>query len=167
MPSTQRTGVALDLVMRPRSWLLERLSATYTRATFTDSDATYQKGDLVPYAPQLVARADLAVTPRLAELLGRELRGRVGVGLTLLAARPLPYAEMGHDVFLADTTIGLRWREVEVKLDVFNLLGARWFDGEFTYASSFTRGVATGLVPLRHVTVGAPRTLFVGVSLNR
>lgn len=165
VPSTQRTGVAVDLTMRPRSWLTQTASVTYTRATFTDSDANYHAGDLVPYAPQLVARADVAATPRIAELWHRELRARVGVGLTFLAARPLPYAEMGHDVFLADATAGLRWKEVELKLDVFNLLDAQWFDGEFTYASNWKRGAVPDLVPARHVTVGAPRTIFVTLSL--
>ena len=39
-------------------------SLTYTRASFTGSDETYTAGELVPYAPQVVARNDLAVTPR-------------------------------------------------------------------------------------------------------
>lgn len=165
-PSTQRTGFALDFLLRPRSWLLHSGSVTYTRASFTASDEYHEEGALVPYAPQLVARTDLALTPRLGRLFNRELRGRLGAGLTFLAVRPLPYAEFGHEIFLADVTAGLRLKEVELELDVYNLLDAKWYDGEFTYASNFTRGAAPALVPLRHVTVGAPLTLSATLSIH-
>ena len=40
--------------------------------------------------------------------------------------------------------------------------GAFWYDGEFVYASDFGEesGQGASLVPLRHVTVGPPRTLL-------
>jgi len=165
-PSTQRTGFALDFTLRPRSWLLHSGSVTYTRASFTASDEFQEDGSLVPYAPQLVARTDLALTPRLARLFNRDLRGRLGAGLTFLAVRPLPFAELGHEIFLADLTAGLRLKEVELEVDVYNLLDAEWYDGEFTYASNFTKGAAPALVPLRHVTVGAPFTVTATLSIH-
>lgn len=165
-PSTQRTGLALDLTMRPRPWILESASVTYTRASFTASDATNKEGSLVPYAPELVARADVAMTPRLAALWGRDLIGRFGVGLTFLAARPLPDAEFGHDIFLADAAVGLRLKEVELRVDATNLLNSPWYDGEFTFASSFEQGAAPARVPQRHVTTGAPLTILGTLSLH-
>jgi hypothetical protein len=165
VPSTQRTGIALDLAMRPRSWIAAGASFTYTRASFTGSDAIYTEGELVPYVPQIVARSDVAFTPTLARLFDRDLRLHAGLGLTFLAERPLPYGETGHDVFLADASIGLRLKEIEVKADAYNLLDARWYDGEFVYPSNFTRGGAPELVPLRHVTAGAPRAIFVTASI--
>jgi iron complex outermembrane receptor protein len=56
-------------------------------------------------------------------------------------------------------------KEVQVGLDIFNLLDAHWYDGEFTYASNFIQGAAPALVPLRHVTVGAPRTVLFTLAL--
>jgi hypothetical protein len=166
VPGTNRTGVSADLVSRPRDWMVAAMSLTYTRAVFREGDARYGEGDLLPYAPQLVARTDLAVTPKLGTLGGRPVTGRLGLATTLLAARPLPFGEMGRNIFLVDTTASARWREVEVGLDVYNLLGVQWYDAEFVYASSFDRGGIPNLVPTRHATVGAPRTLLASVTLR-
>jgi hypothetical protein len=64
-----------------------------------------------------------------------------------------------------DATAGLRWQEIELRADFFNLLDARWFDGEFSYASNFERGAAPGLVPQTHVTVGQSFTFLATASL--
>ena len=61
--------------------------------------------------------------------------------------------------------MGLRLKEVELTLDVTNLLGADWYDGQFVYASNFARSKTPNLVPFRHVTVGAPRSAFVTLAL--
>ncbi|MFO0667589.1 MAG: TonB-dependent receptor [Polyangiaceae bacterium] len=165
VPSTARSGAALELTARPTSWLTMSGSVTYTRAVFTGSDATYKEGDLLPYVPQWVARTDIVARKTLTQVWGRPLTMRVGYGLESLVRRPLPFSEFGHDVFLVDTSMGLRLREVELGLDVTNLLGADWYDGQFVYASNFGRQKAPNLVPFRHVTVGAPRSLFVTLAL--
>jgi outer membrane receptor protein involved in Fe transport len=72
---------------------------------------------------------------------------------------------MGHDVFLVDATAALQLSRVELSLDLFNLLDANWYDGEFAYASSFG-GRSASLVPLRHVSVGAPRTLMLSLQVS-
>jgi hypothetical protein len=160
VPSTARTGVALEYVMRPAAWFVSAGSATYTHAAFTKSDATYHVGDLLPYVPQLVIRQDLAFTPSLGRLgpLG-EARARIGAALTGLVNRPLPYGERGSDVFLVDASAAVRAGHFELGLDVFNALDAMWFDGEFSFASALP-GARASLVPQRHVSVGAPRTVM-------
>ncbi len=164
-PPTARTGFTLDVTSRPAPWLVSATSVTFTRAVFTESDAERAEGDLLPYAPQVVARSDIAFEPRLATLLNRALVLKAGAGLSYLGARPLPFSEIGNDIFLVDATVGLRWKEVELRADVFNLLDARWFDGQFSYASNFDRGAAPNLVPQTHVTVGAPFTLLGTASV--
>jgi iron complex outermembrane recepter protein len=165
-PATSRTGFSVDFTMRPRPWIVESGSMTYTHAVFSASDANQQEGALVPYAPLFVARADVALTPTLARIFGRNLVGHFGTGLSYLGRRPLPYGEFGRDIFLADVTLGLRLREVAFKIDIENLLNAQWYDGQFTYASSFVRGAAPALVPRQVVTVGAPFTLIGTLSLH-
>ncbi|XXX73590.1 TonB-dependent receptor [Sorangium sp. So ce134] len=171
VPATARTGVAVDTVAHPAPWLVSSVGLTYTHAAFTASGGraacggSYAAGDLLPFVPQLVARADLAFTPRLGTLFGRSLSARAGAGATLLHGRPLPCKEMGHDALVTDVTARLRYDRVELGLDVFNLLDAPWFDGEFVYPSSFTRGAAPDLLPARHVTVGAPRSFLASLSL--
>lgn len=165
-PGTRRTGATLDFSALPTSWFVSSASFTYTRAEFRSTGFGYQAGALLPYSPQIIGRTDLAVTPTFGRVLNRTLKGRFGVASTFLGRRPLPYGEMGHDVFLVDGRASLRLDEVELGLDVFNLLDARWYDGEFVYASNFQRGSAPSLVPERHVTIGAPRSLWLSLSIH-
>ncbi len=164
-PPTARTGFTVEVTSRPTPWLTSSTSVTFTRAVFTDGDAEFEEGDLLPYTPQVVARSDLGVSPRLATVLDRALVLKAGTGLSYLGARPLPFSEIGSDTFLVDATVGLRWREAELRADFYNLFDARWFDGEFSYASNFQRGAAAGLVPRTHVTVGQPFTFLATASV--
>jgi TonB family protein len=166
VPATARTGTTVDATWKPRQWIDLTVNGTYTWAEFRASDRGHQTGDLVPYAPQLVARADLAASPVLGEAWGRTIQSRLGTGLSYLARRPLPYGQFGHDIFLIDAHAELRFGEVALYGRVFNLLDAQWFDGEFLYASNWDPGQGASLVPLRHVTIGAPRTIFVSVEIT-
>lgn len=163
---TARTGVALELALRPAPWMVHATSATFVHAAFTEDDEDHAAGDLVPYAPQVVARSDLSLVPTVARVLERDLSVRVGLGLSYLALRPLPFGELGHDIFTADASAGARLGEVEVRLDATNLLDAAYYDGEFVYASQFQQGATESLVPQRHVTVGPPRAFFATVALH-
>lgn len=165
VPGTSRTGVTAELAARPHPDLTTAASLTYTRAVFRHDDGGHRKGDLLPYAPQVVVRSDVGYTPRLGVVAGHALDARVGYGLTFLDRRPLPYGEMAHDVLLVDATASLRWDHVQVGVDVFNVLGADWYDGEFVSASRFSQAAAPSLVPQRHVTVGAPRTILASLAL--
>lgn len=165
VPATQRLGATLNVVLSASELLVASGSFTYSRASFDGDAGQYARGDLVPYVPQLVARADAAVTPILGRFKGGgALRSHVGMALTYLGRRPLPYAELAHDIFSIDARAALRLGPVETSLDVYNLLDAAWYDGEFVYASAF--GGAASLVPERHVTVGSPRTFIWSLTLS-
>lgn len=164
-PGTTRTGMAVDLSALPSPWFSSSLGATYTRAVFRGSDERFREGDALPYVPQLVVRSDVAFTPRLTSLWNRPLTARVGSGLSYQHAKPLPFAEWGHDVLLVDATVSLRLRELELGVDAYNLLDAPSYDGEFIYASNFSRSATPPLVPARHVTVGAPRTILFTLAV--
>lgn len=165
VPSTARKGIAAEMTARAGDRLLLSSSATYTHAAFTGSDAQYGKGDLLPYVPQLVLRTDAAFKEKLGRVWGRDLEGRIGAGLESLVGRPLPFGETGRNVFLVDASAGLRLKEIELGVDVFNLLDASWYDGQFVYASNFSRSPNPARVPFRHVTVGPPRSLFFSLTL--
>ncbi|HEY6880042.1 MAG TPA: TonB-dependent receptor [Polyangiales bacterium] len=165
VPATQRTGVTVDATWQPKPWATLNLNATYTRAEFRGSSTNYHRGDLVPYAPQIVSRADVAVSPVVWEWSGRALRPQLGAGLSYLGRRPLPYAQLGHHILLVDAQASLRFGELGLSLRAFNLLDAKWYDGEFLFASNWDPGQGASLVPMRHVTVGAPRTFFASVEV--
>jgi iron complex outermembrane recepter protein len=165
VPASQRVGGALEFTIKPATWFVSSGSGTYTRATFTESDSQFGKGDKLPYVPELIIREDLAFTPRLGRIWSRSLTGRFGTALTGMFNRPQPYGAFGHDVFLIDATAELRLKEIAVGLDVFNLFDTDWYDSEFTYSANWNPGAAARLVPERYVTVGAPRTVLATLSL--
>ncbi|MGE0325951.1 MAG: TonB-dependent receptor, partial [Polyangiaceae bacterium] len=115
--------------------------------------------------PQVVVRDDLALKPTLGKLWGRSLVGTFGLGLTYLYRRPIPYGELGTNVFLMDARVAARLKEVELSIESFNLLDTDWNDGEFVYASNFNQGASPSLLPVRHISAGAPRTIMATLSL--
>lgn len=164
-PATQRTGVTAEMATQLASWFTASGSLTYTRAEFQNTDAGYHEGDLLPYAPQIVARTDLAWTPTFGQVLKRPLTGHFGVGGTYIGRRPLPYSEFGKDAYLLDLLATVRLKEVELGLSIYNVLDLDWHDGEFTFASNFQRGAVPSLVPQRHITTGAPRTILGSIAI--
>jgi len=157
--ATTRVGAALEYVMTPTPWFVSSGSATATRATFAS-------GALVPYVPAVVVRQDVAFKPGLGTIAKRAVHGHIGTALSALAGRSLPYGDRGDDIFLVDASIGARVAELEVRLDVFNLLDAKWFDGQFVHPSRFSRDQPPSLVPLEHVTIGAPRTVLATLTVH-
>ena len=166
VPSTERFGVTADVSARGIEGLTLVASITFTHAAFTDSDARYQAGDLVPYAPQIVARVDGSYTLGLGRVFDLEVEAQVGAALSVLARRPLPFKEMGHDVALVDARAQLSVGPVEVGLELFNLLDTQWFDGEFVFATRWDPNAASSLVPQRVVTVGPPRALLFTLAVH-
>ncbi|MBX3232396.1 MAG: TonB-dependent receptor [Labilithrix sp.] len=164
-PPTRRTGFTAEMSARPTDWFSASASATFTRAEFTNTDAGYAAGDLLPYAPQLVTRTDVAWTPTLGRVFDRPLTGHLGVGGTYIGKRPLPYSELGKDAFLLDVLASVRLKEISLGVSAFNLLDLFWHDSEYTFASNFQRGAAPSLVPQRHITAGAPRTVLGTLAL--
>lgn len=167
VPPSRRLGVAIDALVRPRPWLVSSASFTYVRGTFTEGNDAFAAGSPVPYAPRLVARADLGATPVVGRWMGREVSLHAGSGMSLLALRPLPrVGGFAPDALLVDLTLGARVGEVELRFDAWNALDAAWYDGAFVYASSFTKGAPKDLVPDTHVTEGAPRTVLGTLILH-
>ncbi len=164
-PATARNGLTTEFLAEPAPWFMSSASITYTHAAFRVSEGDYVQNALVPYVPQITGRVDMAYTPKLARLLDRDLKARLGTGVTYFARRPLPYQELGHDAFLVDATASLRLQEVQLGVDVYNALNAKWFEGEYVYASSFAPGAAPSLVPQRHVSVGPPASIMATLSL--
>jgi hypothetical protein len=164
-PGTRRVGATAEITARAGNWFTASWNVTYTRATFTGSDAKYAEGDLLPYVPQIVMRGDVGVKHRLGRIAGRDLDGRLGFATQALARRPLPYSEFGHEVFLVSASAGVRLKEIEFGVEAYNLLDAGWYDGEFVYPSNWDRNAAPSLVPARHVSVGAPRSVLASLTL--
>ncbi|MBL8922967.1 MAG: TonB-dependent receptor [Myxococcaceae bacterium] len=153
-----RGGASLVVTARPLDgWVLT--------GSFTGAHARVAtSGALLPYFAPLVGRLDTGYS-RDVTLGAHRFTGRVGTGLTLIGARPLPFGDFSRAVFLADARASVRWQAIELVFDVQNVFDARWRDGEFTYASRWEPDRSSQL-PARHFTAGAPRTFTLTLELH-
>ena len=160
---TTRTGWLAAL--RLTGWFFdEAANVTVTKSTFDDTH------NLVPYVPDVVFRSDSALWHDLPwwTIRGRRVRGVLGLGITYVAPRALPYGERSDPLFVVDGSAALGWSQFELGLSATNLLDNRYRLSEFNYASDFRTvpGANPTLVPVRHFTAGAPRALFVTFAIK-
>jgi hypothetical protein len=163
-PSSSRAGGSVMMTARA-GFLGTSASATYTRAVFTGSNALFQEGERVPYAPALVLRDDAFVIERLGSIGGRRVTGRLGLGLEGVADRTLPGGRAGKSVVYVDGLASVRWRELELAVNGTNLLGVQYYDSQYVYASNFQRS-ATVPAPTPHVLVAPPTSIFVTLQIH-
>ena len=170
---TTRKGLAAHVITRPLPWALASVSATFVHATLdAPPPATaenplppYSPGQRLPYVPPLLVRAELGGKHTVA--VGRErLDGRLGLGLTLLGERPLPYGQAADGVALLDAGASLRWRWFEGGVDAFNLLDARYAATAFSFVSSWSPGAIPSRLPAQHLSAGAPRTVLFNLGVR-
>lgn len=134
-------------------------NATVVKATFDDTHL------LVPYIPDLVVRADIAVFRDLPwRLEHTPIVGSLGYGGSYVGRRALPYGQMSDIIFVSDASANLRWSIWNVRLAAQNLFDTRYKLGEYNYASDFKSAPAPTLVPERSFTAGAPRTVMFTLS---
>jgi len=155
---TLRSGLSAALQARPLPGLVTSVSATLAHAYVRASNT------LLPYFAPLVARADVGWDGQPPWAWGSTLS--LGTGLTFIGPRPLPFDERSATVFLADAHVAIRRGELGLRLEVSNLLDARWRDGEFVYSSRFDPGAPASLVPARHFTAGSPRMASLSLEVH-
>ncbi len=174
--ATERLGGTFYAISHPAEWMVTSLSLTYVRAvllepppaTAEQPDPPFVAGQAVPYVPPLVARVDSSVRRTLmSDLGGRSLMGRVGVGLSFLAGRPLPYGQTAVPVGLVDASLGLDWGVVQFSLEGYNLLNQSYAAAEYSFVSNWAQNQAPSRIPARHVAAGAPLSFLatIGVTL--
>jgi outer membrane receptor protein involved in Fe transport len=171
---TRRAGVAAHLLAHPTSWSLASLSVTYVNAVLTAPPAAtasnptppYVPGQLLPYVPPIVVRADASVN-REFTLFGKvHLDARAGAGFTFLSPRPLPFGQFADPVALLDLTAGVRIGPVGLSLDVYNVLNTEYAATEYSFVSYWDTSSIPSRLPARTFSAGAPRTFVGSVSVN-
>jgi len=163
-PSSMRAGAQLAMSVRTGPFGAS-LSGTYTRARFTGSDALFREGDPVPYAPAVVLRSDMFVATELAKPMEEELQGRLGAGVQAVAGRSLPGGLNGNGFAVLDAVATVEYRGVELALNGTNLLGVRYYDAQYVYASNFEKS-PTPPVTSPHVLTAAPRGVMLTLQVH-
>jgi TonB family protein len=170
---TTRRGLVGYLLAAPADWMNVSLSATYVHATLDsppiptpeNPSPAYVSGQSLPYVPPLLVRSDVAFTRTIGTAFGKPLAWKAGYGTTFLSSRPLPYGQTSPPVFLVDATVGVRRDWLELSLEAFNLLDARYADTEYAFVSNWQSGAIPSRVPARHISAGAPRAILASLTL--
>ena len=144
--TTRRLGVDGGVTVRPIDHLRLQADLTWSDGRYTRSNQP------IPYAPRLLANTGV-YAERLA--LGRaELTA--GLRLWMLGPRPLPGGFASHAAAVADLTTTLDVQDWQFTAEVDNVLGNRWRDGEFVFASRWDSETTRSELPVRHFTAGTP-----------
>jgi hypothetical protein len=165
-----RRGVVGSIVAKPTSWLLASIAGSVTSGTF--HTLAYGTDHYIPGVPPVLLRADVTARGKLLDLAGGPVVGRVGVGYTYLAGRYL--TEQTATVRSPSNNVlngsaGVRYRNVEVGVDGYNLLGLHYADDEEYYISNWNPSPNAGptrpTTSVHVVSVAPPLTVLGTVSL--
>lgn len=161
--ASMRHAVLLGARFNYDRWFDALLNVGYAHATRLDT------GELFPYIPQLVVRADVAVNGPLFDwkFAGKPVVGRLGVGFTYVPGRPLPFQEFGDPFYLLSAGASVRLSHIEIGLEARNILNLQYRQTEFNYVSNFE---GPDIVPSRllerHFAAGEPFTLMATLTLH-
>ncbi len=163
--ASTRRGLVGSLLAKPTDWLLASTVLSLQTATF-DTLVVGSSHD-VPNVPQLLWRTDVSVRGELGRIKGAPLTGRGGVGYTLLGGRHVNDAIVGPTNNVLNALGSVRYRFVEVGLEMYNVLGLKYADDEEYYVSnwSFKPGQQAASAAV-HVVAAPPRTALATLTLN-
>jgi len=157
---TTRTGW-IGALRYTNSSFDESANVTLVRSTFDDTHL------LVPYVPDVVVRSDTAYHHALPVSIGNQpITGSLSSGITFVGQRALPFGDRSNAIFTLDAGGSLSWDIFELGLTATNLTDQRYRLGEYNFASNWDSAAKPTLVPMRHFSAGAPRALFVSLSVN-
>ncbi len=159
-----RHGLVASLVAKPWPWLLASVAGSLSSSTFT----TLAPGisHYVPNIPPLLFRSDVSVHGPLATVHGKSLTGRVGVGYTFLAGRHITDTLTGPADHVLNGHAALRYQQVELGLEGYNLLALEYADDRERYVSNWSLATGTALAsPATHLTAAPPLSVLATLGV--
>ena len=160
-----RRGIVGSVVAKPQNWLLVSSAVSVTEATF--DTLVGGVGHYVPNVPPVLFRLDATARAPLGKIDGKPLSGRFGVGYTFLSGRHLTDAIVGPTTHALNAKAAIRWANVELGVDAYNLLARKYADDAEYYVSNWS--TKPGQQPASeaiHVTAAPPLTILGSVSLS-
>lgn len=150
LDGTRRAGAELAVAYAPVTWLTLRGDVSAVDARFEVT------GNPVPGAPRLLAQGELHVE-----------RGAwsAGVHAVHVGARPLGHGATGGASTVVDALAGWRQGAWQVGLQVDNLLGGRWSEGEYHFASWWDRSAPRSTLPRLHYSAGRPLGARLAITM--
>jgi len=140
---TQRLGVEADLQLHPTDWLDFGADVTAVHGRFTTTGAP------IPGAPPLIVST--------FGTLDHPSGWHTGWRWFLLGPRPLSYGATAGVSTVLDASVGYRHRKwFSVDLSIDNMLGLRWREGEYNFASHWDPDAQRSQLPTIHYIAGYP-----------
>jgi hypothetical protein len=152
---TRRLGLDAAIVLRPTPHLGVDLELSLCDGRLQGSEA------LLPYAPRVLGSARLW---SMGLPIGGSSQLSAGARLWWMGARPLPGGFASQPTGAIDLTLRMDHGALSVDLDLDNVLGQEWRDGEFMYASRWDLNAAPSELAARHITAGAPRAARLALT---
>jgi iron complex outermembrane receptor protein len=139
----------------------ESTNLTFVRSTYDAS------GLLAPYVPQVVFHSDAAVYGDLPiRIQGSKVKATFGAGLTYVGHRPLPFGDIGDEIFTLDATLSFAWRWIEIGVTGNNITNNQYRLGEYDYTSNFHTQAQASQTPVRMFSAGPPLAVFGNLTLR-
>ncbi len=162
--ASTRRGVVGSFLARPTPWLLVSTALSGQTATF--NTLVTGSSHYVPNVPSVLWRTDVNVHGEITRIKGVPVTGRAGVGYTLLGGRHVNDRIIGATQNVLNVLASVRYRSVELGLDMFNVLGLKYADDEEYYVSNWSlkpgQQPASGGV---HIIAAPPRTGLATLTL--
>jgi outer membrane cobalamin receptor len=155
--ATRRMGVELDARWHLQNWLFADASATFTDAKFKVDDGS---GKEVPLAPRATFSAGIGARRKFGAFTPH-----ASIRVKAIGDRPATQdgSLTAQGWAIVDADAGLRWKNVELGVDVQNLFDSKWREVSFATTSQLKGEPA----PVRdiHFTPGWPLTVMGKATL--
>lgn len=148
---TRRLGVEADVQIHAAEWMSLGADVTAVRGRFVGTGAP------IPGAPTLLVST--------FGTLDHPTGLHAGWRWFLLGPRPLSYGARAGIVTVVDASIGYRHRRFGVDLSFDNILGLKWREGEYNYASHWSLDQPRSQIPTVHYVAGYPRMVRATLTL--
>ena len=154
---TRRYGVELDARYHIGNWLFADADVTFTHARYRANEGN---GGAVALAPTRTFSAGVGVRPTVGNFTPS-----ASFRVKSIGARPAIEDEslIAEGFTIVDANAGLRWKQIELGLDVQNLFNATWREVQFATETrlSYEPKAVTGI----HYSPGWPRTVMGRATL--
>jgi iron complex outermembrane recepter protein len=152
-----RRGFVGSFLAKPARWLLASTALSIQTATFDTLVAG--SSHYVPNVPAVLWRTDVNVNGELFHVGGVPVTGRAGVGYTLIGGRHVSDVIIAPTNNILNALATVRYRFVEVGLDMYNVLGLEYADDEEYFVSNWSNAPGQQPAsPMVHITAAPPRT---------
>jgi hypothetical protein len=160
-----RRGIVGSFLARPKPWLLASTALSLQSATFDTLVANVSH--YVPNVPSYLWRTDVNANGRLLQLRDAPLTGRIGVGYTLIGGRHVNDAIVAPTNNILNVLVSLRYRFVELAVDMYNVLGLQYADDMAFFVSNWSLQPGQGRASTAvHLAAAAPRSTLATLTLS-